>query len=119
MTRSYHYATPAALRKARNRAKVVNTSRPRLSVFRSNKYFYAQVIDDSKGKTVASITDKAFQTGKKKVTKTESTVAAAQALAKELHKQHISAVVFDRGQYKYHGRVKAFAEELRSQGVTI
>lgn len=119
MNRSYHYATPATLRKARNRVKVVGTSRPRLSVFRSNKYFYAQVIDDTKGTTVASVTDKPFQAGKKTVTKTESTVAAAQALAGELKKQKIAAVVFDRGHYKYHGRVKAFAEELRSQGVTI
>lgn len=121
MTRSYHYAKPAELRKKRVRAKVVSTTgRPRLSVFRSNKYLYAQVIDDATGKTLAAISDKkASEIEKKKLTKSEKAQASAKLLAEILKKKSITALVFDRGQYKYHGRIKTFAEELRAQGVTI
>ena len=107
-------------RHRRVRAKVKGTtSRPRLCVFRSPNHIYAQVIDDSQGHTLASastldpeIRDEV--TGKAKTGKAEivGSLVAKQALSKG-----INQVVFDRGGYKYHGRVKALAEAARQGGL--
>jgi large subunit ribosomal protein L18 len=96
----------------RVRAKVAGTSKaPRLCVFKSNQHIYAQLIDDAKGKTILSAKD----TGKK------AKVAAASDVGKEIAKlaveKKITKVVFDRGGFKYHGRVKAVAEGAREGGL--
>lgn len=104
-------------------AKVKGTaSCPRFSVFRSNKYIYGQLIDDQKGNTLVSAFDQDLK-GKKIVLKEKMTrqVAAAyrigQLLARKAIDQGIEKVVFDRGGYKYHGRVKALADGARAKGL--
>jgi large subunit ribosomal protein L18 len=93
--------------------------RPRLSVFRSSKQIYAQVIDDEKGVTVvaASSLEKAMR----ETLKTGATVEAARVIGKEIaeraKKAGVDKVVFDRGGYMYHGRVKALAEGAREGGL--
>lgn len=87
---------------------------PRLAVFRSNKYIYAQLIDDEKSITVTSITDKKI---KDKKTKVEKAFEVGEQLSKEAVKKGISKVVFDRAGYKFHGRVKALAEGARKGGL--
>lgn len=94
------------------------TQRPRLAVFRSLKHIYAQVIDDQTGETLAmaSSLDKDIRAS---VTGSNKTGAKAigQRLAEKAMKQGITAVVFDKGGYKYHGRVKELAEAARSAGL--
>jgi len=107
-------------RHSRVRAKVVGTSsRPRLSIFRSLNHIYAQVIDDSRGHTLASASTlnpeiKGGVDGKAKTARAElvGSLVAERALS-----GGISQVVFDRGGYKYHGRVKALAEAARQKGL--
>ncbi|MDT7952425.1 MAG: 50S ribosomal protein L18 [Acetobacteraceae bacterium] len=95
--------------------------RPRLSVFRSGKHIYAQVIDDAQGKTLAaaSTLDKDLKAG----IGTGSNKAAAEAVGKLVAERAlaagVSAVVFDRGSYLYHGRVKALAEAAREGGLAF
>lgn len=106
-------------RKKRVRAKVFGTKQmPRLSIFRSNKYVYGQLIDDQKGTTVLSISEKKLES-KVKATKTEKAKLLGIALALLAKKEKISRAVFDRSGYKYHGRVKAFAEGAREGGLKI
>jgi len=96
-------------RRTRIRSKVTGTKdRPRLSVFRSNKHIYAQLIDDVKGETLAAALGGAGVPAATEVGKD---------LAKESLKLGIKKVVFDRGGYKYHGRVKALAEGARKGGL--
>lgn len=93
--------------------------RPRLSVFRSNKFIYAQIIDDARGKTLASFTEKELskeQLAKSK-SKEEKASLVGEEIAKLAKKAKITKVVFDRGGYKYHGRVKALAEGARKGGL--
>ena len=103
--------------KSRIRGKISGTAeRPRLSVYRSNKETYVQLIDDTAGVTLAaaSTRDKDFtRTG----TKGEQGKAVGTALAKKAAEKGISVVVFDRGGYLYHGRVKAVAEGAREGGL--
>lgn len=102
--------------KFRVRAKVSGTAeRPRVSVFRSNKYFYAQVIDDVKNVTLASASS--IKSGKPVNLDTCKEVAVE--LAKKLKDLKIDTAVFDRNGYLYAGRVKVFAESLRENGVKI
>lgn len=88
---------------------------PRLSVFRSNKEIYAQLIDDIAGYTLVSISSTGLTS--KKGTKTEIAKIAGLQLAQKALKKHISKIVFDRGGYLYHGRVKALAEGAREGGL--
>ena len=103
-----------AQRKARIRAKIFGTvETPRLTVFKSNKHFYAQVINDTEGKTLASIDGnklglKANREDAKKI---------AEAFAAELTSKNITTVVFDRNGYLYHGVVASFADALRESGI--
>lgn len=105
-------------RHARVRKKIFGTAeRPRLNVFRSNKHIYAQIIDDMKAVTLvsASTLDKEFDlesTGNIEAAKKVSELVAKRALAKGIKK-----VVFDRGGYLYHGRVKALADAAREAGL--
>ena len=91
--------------------------RPRLAVFRSHKSIYAQIIDDTKGKTLVAASEKTVKWPKKKLTKTERAFAVGEALAAKALKKKIKAVVFDRRKYLYHGRVKALAEGARKGGL--
>lgn len=105
-------------RKLRVRGKLNGTTaRPRVSIERSNKHTYLQVINDETGKTIAG----AHDAGDAKVTgtKTERATKAAQQLAEQLKAQKIMAVVFDRGEFRYHGRVRAVAEALRAAGINL
>lgn len=101
-------------RRMRIRSRVAGSAgRPRLSVFRSHKHIYAQLIDDVAGKTLAAASSAESTTG----TKTDRSVALGKAIATAAAKAGITAVVFDRGGYKYHGRVKALADAAREAGL--
>lgn len=114
-------------RKKRVRSKIYGKADcPRLSVFRSNRYVYAQLIDDESGKTLVAASQKELLSKsskkskkevKKKQSKTEIAGMVGGAIAKKALKKKVSKVIFDRGSYKYHGRVKAFAEGARKGGL--
>lgn len=103
--------------KRRIRKKITGTTeKPRLSVFRSNKQIYAQIIDDSKGITLASSSsynNKATE-GKDK---TETAAIVGKELAEKASKAGVSEVIFDRNGYQYHGRVKSLADGAREGGL--
>ncbi|MBD00280.1 MAG: 50S ribosomal protein L18 [Crocinitomicaceae bacterium] len=103
--------------KKRIRKNISGTStRPRLSVFRSNKQIYAQVIDDVKGVTITSASS--FVKDKiQKVNKTDQAKLIGKEIAENASKAGIKEVVFDRNGYLYHGRVKALAESARENGL--
>jgi large subunit ribosomal protein L18 len=90
-------------------------ARPRLSVFKSNKAIYAQVIDDSKGTTLASFSS--FQAGIKGNATIESSKEVGKKVAEAAKASGISQVIFDRSGYKYHGQIKALAEGAREGGL--
>jgi len=103
-------------RKKKIRIKIIGTTlRPRLNVFRSNKGMYLQLIDDSKGVTIASASISEIKDDKK--TKTEAAKELGLLIAKKAADKKIDAVVFDRGGLRYHGRVKAAAEGAREGGL--
>ncbi len=107
-------------RRVRVRAKVVGSSqRPRLSVFRSVKNVYVQVIDDSAGHTLAQASnlDAEYQKPEGTVTKTQIAGVVGTLISERAKAKGITQVVFDRGGYKYHGRVKALAEAARKGGL--
>ncbi|MBV1707803.1 MAG: 50S ribosomal protein L18 [Hyphomicrobiales bacterium] len=110
-------------RKARIRraVKAHGYGRPRLSVFRSSKQIYAQVIDDEKGVTLCAAST--LEKANREVMKTGATIAAATEIGKLLAVRALAAgikeVVFDRGGYVYHGRVKAVAEGAREGGLSF
>lgn len=103
----------------RVRKKITGTaSRPRLSVYRSNKSIYAQIIDDLTGRTVvsaSSLEDAVVKT----VNKSEQAKSVGKILAERATQANISTVVFDRGGYLYHGRVKALADGAREAGLSF
>ena len=103
--------------KVRRKLKKFNRGRFRLTVFRSSKNISAQIIDDVNKKTLISSTSNKKDSKNKK--KTDRTVEAAQALIKKAAEKKITKVYFDRGRYKYHGRIKSFAEALRKGGLTF
>jgi large subunit ribosomal protein L18 len=108
-------------RKARLRYQLRQKSggRPRLSVFRSGKHIYAQVIDDSRGRTVAAASslDKDLKTTLKTGADKDAAAAVGKLIAERSKAAGVLAVVFDRGSYLYHGRVKALAEAAREGGL--
>ena len=109
-------------RKYRSRRKIYGTAdRPRLSVFRSSRHIYAQIIDDSVGVTLASastrnksIADEISKSGNKDAAK-----AVGSALAKQAISVGINCVSFDRNRYRYHGRIKAMADAAREAGLVF
>ncbi len=107
-------------RKIRIRAKVIGAAeRPRLAVFRSARHIYVQLIDDSAGRTLAALNDQKIA-GAKIKTKNRKTVDAetvGKTMGAEILKNGYNKIMFDRGGYKYHGRVKALAEGLRKAGL--
>ena len=110
-------------RKLRVRRKIrkTSTNRPRLSIFRSNKHIYAQVIDDDKGATLAaaSTLDKDLKGEGKSGADRSAAEAVGKLVAERAKAAGITDVVFDRGGYIYHGRVKALAEAAREGGLTF
>ena len=102
-------------RKKRVRSKVKGTGvRPRVSVFRSNRHMFVQIIDDIKGNTLVSAGDLEL---KDKDTKTNISFKVGELLAKKSVAKKIKRVVFDKGGYRYQGRVKSLAEGLRKGGL--
>lgn len=93
--------------------------RPRLAVFRSNSHIYAQVIDDNAGHTLAaaSTMEKSLAAGLKSTADVEAAKAVGAAVAKKAMEKGITSVVFDRGGYIYHGKVKALADAAREAGL--
>ena len=91
--------------------------RPRMSVFRSNKEIYAQLIDDNKGETLVSASSRDKELSKAKGTKSEIAGQVGKAIAEKALKAGIETVSFDRGGNLYHGRVKALAEGAREAGL--
>jgi large subunit ribosomal protein L18 len=105
-------------RRRRVRAKVSGTSqRPRVSVFRSNRGICAQVVDDVDGRTLAAVAW--FEPDLRELPRLERTQRAAALLAQRASAAGVSQAVFDRGGYKYHGHVRAFAEALREAGIAF
>lgn len=109
-------------RHQRVRSRIFGTSsRPRLSVFRSSKHIYAQLIDDTTAKTLVVASDYVKAESRKrdvgKAVKSDSAVSVGEALAKAALKAGVTEAVFDRGGFKYHGRVKALAEAARKAGL--
>ena len=106
--------------RTRNNLKKRNTGLSRLTVFKSNSYIYAQVIDDAKGITLASanVLQKDFKNLKKKYD-IEAAIAVWKKLAEEALKKGIKKVMFDKGGYKYHGKIKALADSAREAGLVI
>jgi large subunit ribosomal protein L18 len=102
----------------RIRKKVAGTSsKPRLSVFRSNTDIYAQLIDDDNGATIASASSKQKDISAQKAPKSEKSKMVGEAIAKKAVELGIKQVIFDRSGYIYHGRVKAVAEGAREGGL--
>ena len=106
-------------RKLRNRKKLksVNDKRFRISVFKSLKNLSAQIIDDKLKKTLVSVSSTEKEIRLKKIKKIEKSTIIGEILAKRAKEKNINEVYFDRGENKYHGRVKTFADTLRKNGL--
>lgn len=108
---------PKIRRALRVRAKIQgNAATPRLSVFRSNQHLFAQLIDDAKSKTLVGLSTKTL---KEKGTKTSKASALGELIAKEALKLKIKTAIFDRGFFRYHGRLRTFADAARKSGLKI
>lgn len=94
-----------------------NTARPRLSVFRSNRDIYVQMVDDENGRTLLSVSSRDKDFADKKATKVEISKLVGKVVAERAREAGIEEIVFDRGGYLYHGRVKALAEGAREGGL--
>jgi len=105
-------------RRRRVRAKVSGTAtRPRISVFRSNRGLSAQLIDDVSARTLAAVNW--FEPELRALPKAERSTRAGQLLAERAKAAGVSEAVFDRGGYRYHGHVRTFADAMRETGVTV
>ena len=105
-------------RRRRVRAKVHGSAvRPRISVFRSNRGIFAQLVDDASGHTLAAVSWTEAEL--RKLKPMEQAEQAGKLLAERAKSKGVDAAVFDRGGYQYHGRVKAFAEGVREGGLTV
>jgi large subunit ribosomal protein L18 len=107
--------------RVRSKLRVTTANRPRLSIFRSGRHIYAQVIDDRAGRTLAmsSTLDKELKGTLKSSASMEAAGAVGKSVAERAKSAGVSEVVFDRGGYRYHGRVKALAEAAREAGLTF
>ncbi len=110
------YELNSAARRARRvRARVKASGRPRLSVFRSARHIYAQIIDDATGRTLAAASS--LDAGVKDGGNVKGAEAVGKLIAERAVKAGVEEVAFDRGRYPYHGRVKALAEGARAGGL--
>lgn len=118
MKKSQKIKNEARLRRQKRvRAKVYGTPDcPRFSVYRSLDHIYVQIIDDQNGKTIVSANDSEVKAGK---TKTEKANGVGKLIAQKAIAKKVERVVFDRGMFKYHGRVKAVADGAREAGLRI
>lgn len=119
-----YYHDKRKRRQVRVRSKIYGTTkRPRIAVFRSNRYIAAQIIDDIKGRTLASAHSKTLTEEDAADSnlgwKIEEARQTGMMLAKQAQKMKIKMIVFDRRSYRYHGRVKALAEGLREGGLVF
>jgi large subunit ribosomal protein L18 len=111
-----------AIKKRQKRAKrtrkriITSGMRPRLTVFRSNQYIYAQIVDDNKGKTLVSASEKDLKK-ESKMSRLQKAEEIGVIIAKKASSKKIESVVFDKGPYKYHGRIKALADGARKGGL--
>jgi large subunit ribosomal protein L18 len=107
--------------RVRRQLKAVSTGRPRLSVHRTSKNIYVQVIDDAQGRTLAaaSTLEKEFRASKKTGADTAAAAEVGKLIAERAVKAGVKEVVFDRGAYIYHGRIKALAEAAREGGLSF
>lgn len=113
-----HFSNTRKKRQARIRAKITGTAkRPRVSIFRSNKYIYLQLIDDTSGKTLIGMNEKNVKLTAK--TRLEKAKELGNMFAKKATEQKIHTVIFDRSGYAYHGRIKEVAEGLREGGLKV
>lgn len=97
-----------------------SVERPRLSVYRSNRYIYVQIIDDYAGKTLVSANERELKLEKgNKLTKTQKAQLLGKLIAQKAIKLKIKKVIFDRNRFRYHGRVKSIAQEARAGGLNI
>ena len=105
----------------RNRSKLkrVNVDRYRVAIFKSLKNISAQIIDDKVNKTIVSASSMEKNMKKEKKNKTDLSILLGEVLAKRANEKKINKVYFDRGGYKYHGRIKALAESLRKNGLNF
>jgi large subunit ribosomal protein L18 len=112
-------STERRMARVRRAVKAGANGRPRLSVFRSSKHIYAQIIDDLKGGTVAAASsmEKTTRDGGKTGANIDAAKAVGKLVAKRAVEQGVTDVVFDRGRYLYHGRVKALADAAREAGL--
>jgi large subunit ribosomal protein L18 len=116
MAKSRSTTEKRSRRHARIRTEIAGTSaRPRLSVFKSNKYLYVQIIDDNAGKTLASMNSKTLS-GKSEL---EKALTLGKEIAKKAVEKNIKKVVFDRGGYIYTGKVEALARGAREGGLSF
>ena len=106
------------VQRIRSKLKKVNSSRFRVSIYRSSKNISAQIIDDRNNKTLVSASS-LKEKNNTKVKKTDMSMKVAEILSKKALDKKITKVYFDRGRYKYHGRIKLFAEALRKGGLTF
>ena len=108
-------------RKLRNRKKLksVNTNRYRITVCKSLNNLSAQIIDDNKKKTLVSASSIEKELKKNKTKKIDKSKLIGEILAKRAKEKKIEKVYFDRGEYKYHGRIKVFADTLRKNGMKL
>jgi large subunit ribosomal protein L18 len=105
-------------RKKAVRSKITGTKiRPRMSIFRSNKQLFVQLIDDFSGVTLAALASKSVDKKEDKKNKVERAYLMGVKIAEMATKKKISKIVFDRGGYKYHGRIKALADGARKGGL--
>ena len=113
--------SPKIKRQIRNRKKLrdVNTNKLRITVFKSTKNISAQIIDDKISKTLVSASSTEKEIKKNKTKKMDLSNILGELLAKRAKEKKISSVYFDRGGYKYHGRIKALAESLRKNGLKL
>ena len=106
-------------RHKRVRSRILGTAeRPRLSVFRSNKHIYAQIIDDENGRTLVGLSDAKMES-EKKYKKTDRARLLGKKIGEKAVESKIKKVVFDRGAHRYHGRVKSLAEGAREAGLVF
>ena len=103
--------------RVRKKLKKVNKIRHRLTVYRSSRNIFAQIIDDKSSKTLVSASSLKNKTVKKK--KADLAIDVANTLVKKAKEKKITEVYFDRGSYKYHGRIKIFADTLRKGGLAF
>jgi large subunit ribosomal protein L18 len=117
----YLNSTERRTARVRRAVKAAGRARPRLSVFRSSKHIYAQVIDDVKGQTLAAASsmEKPLRDGGKTGANVDAAKAVGKLVAERAAEKGVKEVVFDRGRYLYHGRVKALADAAREGGLSF